>query len=323
MSGVQTLKDIARLQNPDGSAARIAELLQDSNPILQHMSWQEGNLDTGHQYTQRNVDRHGQYARFNEGVSISNTVEEQKRSDCARLVDYAEIDCDLAVLGAGVAVNRAAKAKGIMEGMGLTMSDTVFYGNSGVNPAEFTGLANLLNNTGARNFVDGGGTGTDNTSIYAVDWGMDKAYGIFPKGTSAGLKHEDLGRDTKKDDNGDYYEVYRDRFTWHNGIAIENPNAAGRLANIDVSDLAGAGTAGYTGPDLVNLLIDFDETFRAGYNPVYYCSRAVLSSLRKIANFKGNAQMEYVDFVGKKILSINGRMIVTCDSIVNAEARVV
>lgn len=324
MAGKQTLLDIARLQNPDGTPAKIIGLLEDANPIVQHMNWIVGNLDTGHQFTQRLVDRHGSYARFNEGVAISNTTEQQMRVDCARLIDYTEIDVDIAALGAGVAHNRASKVSGIVEGLGLTFADKLMYGNSSTNPAEFTGFANLLSDTSARNFIDGGGTGSDNTSVFGIDWGMDKVSGVVPKGTSAGMQHEDLGRHTIVDTvNETRRDVYRDRYVWHQGLAIENSNAAGRLANIDVSDLAGAGTDSYSGPDLVNLFIEFDETFRAGYNPVYYCSRTVLTALRKIANHKGNAQMMYEDFCGKKILHVNNRPIVTLDAIVGTEARVV
>ena len=321
MPQTQTLVDIARLQNPDGSPAKIAEILQDTNPILDDMNWKEGNLDTGHQFTQRTIGRHGTYTRYNEGVSPSNTVEEQKRADAARLIDYSEIDCDLAKLGAGVAHNRFAKARGKITGMGLTMADTVFYGNSGTNPAEFTGFANLLDNVNDRNFIDGGGSGSDNTSVYAIDWG-DDCYGIFPKGTTAGLMHEDLGRDTKTDPNGKYYEVYRDRFVWYNGIAVENPNATGRLANIDVSDLAGAGTAGYSGPDLINLLIELDASFRAGYNPTFYCSLTFLTALSKIATAKNNVELKFEEFEGKKVTTFRGRRLVHCDAILNTEATV-
>jgi hypothetical protein len=321
MSGVQTLKDITRLQNPDGSPARIAEILQDSNPILQDMAWQEGNLDTGHQFTQRTAQRHGTYTRYNEGVAIENTVEEQKRVDAARLETYSEVDKELAKLSGNVGAYRFAKAKGIMEGMSLTMGDTVFYGNSGTNPAEFTGFANLLNQTSDRNFVNGGGSGSDNTSVFAIDWGPDKCYGIYPKGSTAGLMHEDLGEDTKIK-NSKYYQVYRDRFCWYNGIAVENPNATGRLANIDVSDLAGAGTSGYSGPDLINLLIELDNTFRAGYNPVFYMNRTFRTALEKIATAKNNVELRYAEYAGRKIMMFRERPIVVCDSIVNTEATV-
>src|SRR2546429_5883039 len=37
---------------------------------------------------------------------------------------------------------------------------------------------------------------SDNSSIYLIVWGQNSLTGIFPKGTTAGLKHEDFGEVT-------------------------------------------------------------------------------------------------------------------------------
>lgn len=57
MSGLSSyalsLVDAAKRMDPDGKVAKIAELLHQSNPLLDDMQWIEGNLPTGHRTTIR------------------------------------------------------------------------------------------------------------------------------------------------------------------------------------------------------------------------------------------------------------------------------
>ena len=50
---VLTLTDWAKRQDPDGKTAVVAEVLSQSNQILDEMLWKEGNLPTGEQTTLR------------------------------------------------------------------------------------------------------------------------------------------------------------------------------------------------------------------------------------------------------------------------------
>lgn len=324
MADKMTLVDVARNQNPDGTAARIAEIVQDTNPILQDMHYEEGNLDTGHQYTRHSATKKGAFVNYNEGIPNQKSDRTQHRVDCAMLKAIAEADADLVTLGAGEAHNRMVEDKGVMMGMNLEMAEKVFYGDSSTDSAQFDGLNKIVADTSARTFVDAGGTGSDNTSIYAVDWGPAKAYGVFPKGSTAGLKHTDLGRRVKDMSDGTKLPVVESLFEWKTGIAIENTNAVGRIANIDVSDLAGAGEAGYTGPNLEKLMTELDRKFRQGYEGrVYYASIDVLLALEYIAQSKANVNLTYMDFAGQKLLTFRGKPIRECDAISLAEARIV
>ena len=48
-----TLLDLAKVTDPDGSIAAVVEILNETNEVLDEMSWVEGNLPTGHRTTQR------------------------------------------------------------------------------------------------------------------------------------------------------------------------------------------------------------------------------------------------------------------------------
>ena len=71
---------------------------------------------------------------------------------------------------------------------------TLFYGNGGIAPEEFTGLSprySLLSAGNGTNILDALGTdAADNASIWLVAWSPETVSGIFPKGSQAGLEHD-------------------------------------------------------------------------------------------------------------------------------------
>ncbi len=48
-----TLMDLAKRSDPDGRIATIVEILNETNEVLDDMTWIEGNLLTGHRTTVR------------------------------------------------------------------------------------------------------------------------------------------------------------------------------------------------------------------------------------------------------------------------------
>ncbi|MXF24183.1 major capsid protein, partial [Escherichia coli] len=83
--------------------------------------------------------------------------------------------------------------RAFIEAMNQAMAQTLFYGDSSVNPQQFMGLSSRyssLSAGNAQNIIDAGGTGTDNTSIWLVVWGENTVHGIFPKGQKAGIQME-------------------------------------------------------------------------------------------------------------------------------------
>ncbi|MCV5633279.1 hypothetical protein OFN23_34560, partial [Escherichia coli] len=78
------------------------------------------------------------------------------------------------------------------------------YGNTSLNPERFMGMAPRYNDKSAangKNIIDAGGTQTDNASIWLMCWGENTVHGIYPKGSKAGLQHNDLGEQTLIDAN--------------------------------------------------------------------------------------------------------------------------
>ena len=105
----------------------------------------------------------------------------------------------------------------------------------------------------AVNILDAGGTGSDNASVYLVVWGDQTVYCPFPKGSKAGLTHEDLGEQTVYNSDGTRLQAFATRYQWKNGLVVKDWRYVVRICNIDISDLiSSTGTQASTAATSLN-----------------------------------------------------------------------
>ncbi len=111
---------------------------------------------------------------LNYGVQPSKSTTVQVTDSVGMLETYAEVDKSLADLNGNTAEFRLSEDRAFIEGMNQQMAQTLFYGDTSVNPQQFMGLSSRYSSKSAgngQNIIDAGGTGTDNTSIWLVVWG--------------------------------------------------------------------------------------------------------------------------------------------------------
>ena len=217
---VSTYADVAKRMGPGGEGiAGIIEILNRSNPVLTDMLVREANDGSGHKTTVRTGIPQAAWRLLNYGVPRVKTRTAAVRDTSGMLEVYAECDKDLADLSGNAKAYRLSEATGIMEGMSQQMAETLFYGNTALNPERFLGIAPryatgvLANAASAANvFNAGGADALHNTSAYLISWGENATHGIYPKGSQAGLRHRDLGEVTLQDDDDGQYQGYRDHF---------------------------------------------------------------------------------------------------------------
>ncbi len=239
-NGKVTLVDIAQATDPDGRIADVAELLTQTNEILLDMPWFEGNLPTGHKATVRTGLPTSVWRSFYQGVPPSKSQRAQIVDACAMLETRSEVDQDEANLNGNLAAFRLSEAKAFVESMNQTMADSLIYGNASLNPERFNGLAprySSLSAQNATNIIDAGGTGSNNTSIWLVVWGKETVHGIYPKGSKAGLNHEDLGTIDAFDANNNRFRAYADWWQWKCGLHVKDWRYVVRIANINTANL--------------------------------------------------------------------------------------
>jgi hypothetical protein len=239
-----TLADWAKRTDPDGRVPVIAELLSQSNEILEYCVFKEGNLPTGERVVIRTGLPSVYWRALNQGIPNSKSTTAQVDEACGILEARSEVDKDLAMLNGNTAQFRLSEDVAFLEAMNQTQATTLFYGNPATDPKQFLGLAPRYSDIGAsspnnsQNIITAGGSdATSNTSIYLVVWGDQTVYCPFPKGSSAGLIHEDLGEQTVYNSDGTRLQAYATRYQWKNGLVVKDWRYVVRICNIDTDDL--------------------------------------------------------------------------------------
>ena len=328
-SNVATLIDVANRLDPDGKIATIVEMLKQTNEMLEDMPFIEGNLPTGHRTTVRTGLPPVAWRLLNGGVAPGKSTTAQIDEQCGMLEAYSEVDKVLARLNGNEAAFRLSEAVSFIEAMSQEMQATAIYG-SAATPEKFVGLAPRYSTLTAtvpisQNVISAGTvTGGDATSIWLVVWGPNTIHGIYPKGSKAGIEHQDLGEVTVENANGiggARMQAYRDHWKWDCGIAVRDWRYAVRICNIDVSNLTTeAGAA-----DLIKLMIRAIHRIPAlGMGkPVFYMNRTVFQMLDIQSQNKAQYMLQSGnDAAGKPMLSFRGIPIRRVDQILNTEATV-
>lgn len=239
-----TLADWAKRTDPDGRVPIIAELLSQSNEILEDCVFKEGNLPTGERVVVRTGLPAVYWRALNQGIPSSKSTTAQVDEAAGILEARSEVDKDLAMLNGNTAQFRLSEDQAFLEAMNQTQATTLFYGNPAVDPKTFLGLAPRYSDIGvgapqnAQNILSAGGAdATANTSIYLVVWGDQTVYCHFPKGSKAGLIHEDLGEQTVYNSDGTRLQAYSTRYQWKNGLVVKDWRYVVRICNINVNHL--------------------------------------------------------------------------------------
>lgn len=322
-----TLLDYKKRLDPDGNIADIIEMLNETNEVLDDMTFMEGNLETGHRTTIRSGLPAPTWRKLYGGVQPTKSRTVQVTDNTGMLEAYAEVDKALVDLNGNAAAFRLSEDRAFIEGMNQEQASTLFYGNEGTEPEAFTGLAPRFNSTTAENgdnIILGGGAGADNTSIWLVVWGPNTVHGIFPKGSTAGLKMEDKGQVTIEDvdGNGGRMEAYRSHYRWDTGLTVRDWRYVVRIANIDVSDLTADASAGADLIDLMTQALELVPNLNMG-RPAFYMNRTIRSTLRRqIVNKVTSSTLTMETVAGKKVMMFDEVPVRRCDAITNAESLV-
>ncbi len=349
-----TLLDHAKRIEPDGKIARIVEMLARVNSIVDDAVSLEGNTQTGHVTTLRTGLPQIAWRSINVGVQPSKSTTKQVTVTAGMLEGMGKVDEELVELAADGAAFRLSEVSPFMESFSQTLASTMFYGDTRVNPDRFTGLSAYYAQLNAayqanpdalvnpsttlpdsgRNVFDaseGGKYGTPssgtNTSLWLVVWGEQSIHTFYPKGTKAGIYHEDKGKWLVDDGRGvgAQYWAWVDQYKAKMGLCVRDWRQAVRIANIDVSALKTASDDGDTSPNLVKKAIEavnYIQFLNAG-KAAWYCNRVVKTYLEVKAMNKFNAFLKYEDLGdGKSMTKLMGIPVHRCDALMNTEAAV-
>jgi hypothetical protein len=326
-----TLIDWAKRINPATNAIEpeIAELLSQTNEILTDMTWQEGNLPTGHRLVMRTGLPTPAWRKLNAGIPSSKSTTAQVDEATGMLESKGAVDKDLAMLNGGTGAFRLSENVAHIEAMEQEFAQTLFYG-AATAPEEFLGLSarysTISGAVNGQNILTGSGAGSDNTSIWLMGWSPKSVFGIFPKGSVAGLQHLPVqdgsgdGCTEVPDANGNTYRAFVDRYQWKCGMALKDWRYVCRIPNIDVSNLVTESSPA----DLIKLMARSLDRLPSMKNikPAFYMNRTVYSMLKIQALNKSTNSLSIEEAMGQFTLKFLGVPIRKCDQILNTEAAI-
>jgi hypothetical protein len=308
-----TLVEVAKRLAPDGSQAKIAEVLAEKNDILNDIPFRAANDTFVNKTLRRSQEPAGQFRKLNEGISPGFSKTTVKWDVIGLLESYGKHDIEV--------INNMPDPKGArndenvshIAGMGKTMATTLLYGNTITTPEQFNGLAPRLDDISDSPTVIGAGGSSGTTSIFLVDWGPDTVHGLYPKNSVAGLDHQNLGIQIVLDPDSLEYRAYVDWFTWRMGLAVKNPKSIGRVANIEAS-----GASNIFDEDL---LIKVIVQMTQGPGMRIYVNKTVMAQMWIRLKDKTNVHFTRIDGLdaGGAPMAFNGIPIRQVDKIVDTE----
>lgn len=226
----------------------VIELLKQNNSIMEDAIATECNLGAHHRHMIRTGMPSAAWGRLYKGVQPSKSTMMQVDDTTGFLETRSEIDVRLLKLATDPAQARLVDSAPFLETMNQEMASGLFYHNTDTTPEKFKGLSprysayntNVPNPAAphaANQVIHGGGSDSDNTSIWFITWADHATSLLYPKGTKAGVSIMDKGEEPVRDADGGTYYAKVTQFEWHIGAFAKDLRYNARIANIDVSSM--------------------------------------------------------------------------------------
>lgn len=329
-----TLADVAK--SKDKKIGKVAEVLVQHNPILNDIPYTEMNEGTVHKEDIRSGLPEVYYRKANQPIPPSKTTTEERTFTGAQFESKSQIDADVAKRGGTdrIAYNRWNQAQGHLQSHSIETASLLLYGSPSDANRKTAGLFDIFSTLAtteetSKQIIDAGGVGSDNCSIFKVHWGENSVFGVFPKGTKAGLERIDHSAGGKlvqihgTDQNGKAgtFWGYEEEFKTNHGLVVKDYRQAVRIANIDVSELiAGSVDAA----DLLDLMISGDYRIDSLENGtgVWYMNRTCMAILHKqaLAKVGAGGGLTFENYQGQRVLMFGKSPIRCIDALLNTEA---
>lgn len=322
-----TLLDLKTRTDVDGNVAKIVEILNLTNEIIDDAVWVEANEATGHTTTIRTGLPTPTWRKLYGGVQPTKAKYAQVRDTCGMLEDYAEIDKALADLNGNSAAFRLSEDRAHIEGMNQEFASSLLYANEATAPEEITGFAPRFNSLSANNsdsiIQEGTVDGSDNASMWLVVWGPNTAHGIYPKGSKAGLQVSDKGQVTIENLNGDggRMEAYRTHYRWDCGLTVRDWRYVIR-GQYNQEDLTYDAATGPNLPKMLTQMIERVPSLSMG-RPAIYMNRKAREMMRtQLVNTVKNSTLTIEQIAGKRTMMFDGIPVRRVDALLNTETAI-
>lgn len=314
---VMTLADWSKRLDPNGNTAEVVELLAETNEILTDALFVQGNLPTGHRTTVRTGLPSVVWRKLNYGVQPSKSRTAQVDDTCGMCEAWSKVDAEIARLNGNTPQFLLSEQAPFLESMNQEMAAGMFYFDTDVTPEKFLGLAARYGSLSTANVINGGGGGSDLTSIWLIGWGANTVHGIFPKGTMAGVEQDYQGVQRVEDDQTPpgYYMAHLTHWIWRTGLCVRDWRYVVRIANIETS-----GTTNIFDPELlVDAYYKLPSPRLSKGKFAIYCNSTILAQATKYALNKSNTHFTIDNQFGRPVTSFWGIPMRQVDQLLNTE----
>lgn len=323
-----SLLNVLGYHDNTGGVSEIGELLSINAPFVEDMPFIEANGIREHEVTLRTSLPATTNRLLGEGIQATSSTTAKSIFQFYNVSTWCEIPADTLSVGGNPDAVRKKEMASHIESVKQDWSANLIYGNRSVNPRLANGLAYHLNSfsngENKRMVKDAGGTGADNSSIYIINFGEDTIFSAYPKGSSAGLKHEDHGEgiayQTNDQGKTTMLKVFNSEINWDSGLVVRDWRYAARIANIDVSNLLTNSSAEL--PELIDQAMDELENLNGAR---IYINRKCFTALKKQLkeDVKSGGQLDYDTLKnGERIPVYNGLPIRITDSLLYTESAI-
>ena len=316
----------------DPKIGEVIEVLKQQNPILDDAVAMECNMGATHRHVIRTGLPTPSWGRLYQGIPQSKSQTQQVDDTTGFLEARSGVDTRVLDISKNPAALRLGEAQSHLEAMNQEMATGMFYHDTATTPEKFKGLAARFNTIGGgaagNQIVDGGGTGSDNTSIWMVTWGDHACHLLYPDGSRAGVNRQDKGEQRVTDENGNAYYVKEETFTWHMGMAVKDWRYVSRVANIDVSEMLAGNVDLYALMRKAFYKLQSRRMDAKTSRIAIYCNRDVMEALDGLAVGNGSGangalRLTPREIEGREVMTYRGIPIRETDALINTEARVV
>ena len=336
--GTKTVTDrenlllVTRMTN-NNETLDVAEVLNETSEIIEDAIVQQATDMTSHVFSRRTRLPAVNWVKIGNGWNATVGLVNQVREEIGQLKARFLAPEDMMDIQPDPSKYRTQQERAYVESMGQELENTL-VGNVSAGalspvvspPEEFAGFqyryANL--STDDTNFVisNGNDAGSDNTSIWFIQWGANKVYLISPRNAPGGMKKVDKGlimvpgdnatnTPTIEQQNNSLY-AFVTEFAWRVGLAVEDTRTVKRLCNID-------SVSGSTATLDEDKIIQIQNNFKGRDMVSMYLNETIFTQLQILAKDKVNVHWSENNPFGRPQLFFIDSPIRRSDSITNVE----
>lgn len=331
-----TMMDMAKMSQSTGTAmAEIVPVMQQNCEVLPKIRWEKSNGPFSNTSTyQVRVPRPTWTDANHAGIAPTVGTTMQAIDGLGEMQGYSMAD-PIVAEPYGVVAYRKRQDMMHLQGAGEELEETFFFGNSDVS-GDFDGMAmryaaggtSPLATETVDHVIHGGGSGTDNQSMWLISLGSESdmfpgVVGIYRPGTVAGFQITATPQPVTVNGStaGTYVQRYVTHYRWSCGIAVIDWRKNVRICNIDKSALTSDASSGAKLHELVAIAA---ERLPSGTQNTYLVlGRRAREYFRLQAiNKLGNSTLDYDSLAGKRVLRVGEFEVLNCDALNADEALV-